>query len=42
MQFAETAALIAVMKGAKIVRVHDVGATRDALAVYNALNAEQN
>lgn len=34
------AALIAVMKGAKIVRVHDVGATRDALAVYNALNAE--
>ncbi|HSS46298.1 MAG TPA: dihydropteroate synthase [Burkholderiales bacterium] len=35
------AALIAVMKGAKIVRVHDVGATRDTLAVYNALNAEQ-
>ena len=34
------AALIAVMKGAKIVRVHDVGATRDALAVYNAVNAE--
>lgn len=33
-------ALIAVMKGAKIVRVHDVAATRDALAVYNAVNAE--
>ncbi|HMJ49741.1 MAG TPA: dihydropteroate synthase [Burkholderiales bacterium] len=34
------AALIAVMKGAKIVRVHDVAATRDALAVYNAVNIE--
>ncbi len=34
------AALIAVMKGAKIVRVHDVGATRDALTVYNAVDAE--
>ncbi|HMK15136.1 MAG TPA: dihydropteroate synthase [Burkholderiales bacterium] len=35
------AALIAVMKGAKIVRVHDVGATRDALAVYRAVCGEQ-
>jgi dihydropteroate synthase len=35
------AALIAVMKGAKIVRVHDVGATRDALAVYRAVSSEQ-
>ncbi|HXZ95589.1 MAG TPA: dihydropteroate synthase [Burkholderiales bacterium] len=34
------AALIAVIKGAKIVRVHDVRATRDALAVYNAVNNE--
>ncbi|HYA19271.1 MAG TPA: dihydropteroate synthase [Burkholderiales bacterium] len=34
------AALIAVMKGAKIVRVHDVAATREALAVYNAVNNE--
>jgi len=34
------AALIAVTKGANIVRVHDVGATRDALSVYNAVNAE--
>ncbi|ODT65700.1 MAG: dihydropteroate synthase [Nitrosomonadales bacterium SCN 54-20] len=31
------AALIAVMKGAAILRVHDVRATRDALAVYNAV-----
>ena len=31
------AALLAVAKGARIVRVHDVRATRDALAVYNAL-----
>ncbi len=31
------AALIAVAKGAKILRVHDVKATRDALAVYNAV-----
>ena len=34
------AALIAVVKGAKILRVHDVQATRDALAVYNAVNPE--
>ena len=31
------AALIAVQHGAHIVRVHDVAATRDALAVWNAL-----
>ncbi|MBL8497166.1 dihydropteroate synthase [Nitrosomonas sp. JL21] len=31
------AALLAVVKGAKIVRVHDVKATKDALAVYAAL-----
>jgi len=31
------AALIAAMKGAAVLRVHDVRATRDALAVYNAV-----
>ncbi|MHB1233589.1 MAG: dihydropteroate synthase [Burkholderiales bacterium] len=31
------AAMLAVMKGAKIVRVHDVKATRDALAIVNAI-----
>lgn len=31
------AALVAVAKGAQIVRVHDVAATRDALAVWTAL-----
>ena len=31
------AALIAVQKGARIVRVHDVAATRDALAVWQAV-----
>jgi len=31
------AALIAVQHGARIVRVHDVAATRDALAVWNAV-----
>jgi dihydropteroate synthase len=35
------AALIAVEKGARIVRVHDVAATRDALAVWQAVQ-EQN
>jgi dihydropteroate synthase len=30
------AALIAVQRGAAIVRVHDVAATRDALAVWRA------
>jgi dihydropteroate synthase len=33
------AALIAVQRGAQIVRVHDVAATRDALAVWNAVHA---
>lgn len=33
------AALLAVQHGARIVRVHDVAATRDALAVYQALRA---
>ena len=33
------AALIAVQRGAAIVRVHDVAATRDALAVWTAVNA---
>ena len=32
------AALVAVQNGAQIVRVHDVAATRDALAVWNAVN----
>ena len=32
------AALLAVQRGAAIVRVHDVAATRDALAVWNAVN----
>lgn len=31
------AALLAAQKGAKILRVHDVGATRDALAVWSAI-----
>jgi dihydropteroate synthase len=35
------AALIAVQKGAAIVRVHDVRATRDALKVYAAVNAAE-
>ena len=34
------AALLAAAKGARILRVHDVKATRDALAVYNAVNSE--
>jgi dihydropteroate synthase len=33
------AALLAVVRGARIVRVHDVQATRDALAVLTALDA---
>jgi dihydropteroate synthase len=32
------AALIAAQRGASILRVHDVAATRDALAVWNAVN----
>ncbi|MNC96987.1 Dihydropteroate synthase [compost metagenome] len=31
------AALVAVQNGAHIVRVHDVAATRDALAVWRAV-----
>ena len=34
------AALIAVERGARIVRVHDVAATRDALAVWSAVRAQ--
>ncbi len=34
------AALFAVQRGAAIVRVHDVAATRDALAVWNAVNQD--
>lgn len=38
--FASVAAhLIAVQRGASIVRVHDVGATKDALQVWNAVHA---
>jgi dihydropteroate synthase len=32
------AALLALVKGARIFRVHDVKATSDAIAVYNAIN----
>jgi len=40
--FASIAAtLIAVQKGAHIVRVHDVAATRDTLAVWDAVNDEK-
>jgi dihydropteroate synthase len=31
--------LLAVVNGARIVRVHDVAATRDALAVFEAMQA---
>jgi dihydropteroate synthase len=34
------AALVAVARGARIVRVHDVAATRDALAVWTAVEAQ--
>jgi dihydropteroate synthase len=34
------AALIAVQNGARIVRVHDVAATADALAVWQAVAAQ--
>lgn len=34
------AALLAVQKGAALVRVHDVAATRDALAVLNAIEGD--
>jgi len=40
LQASVAAALLAVTKGAKIVRVHDVRATREALAVYNAISRE--
>ncbi|HEU4854564.1 MAG TPA: dihydropteroate synthase [Nitrosospira sp.] len=33
-------ALLALTKGARIFRVHDVKATRDAIAVYNAINGQ--
>jgi len=36
------AALLAAAKGARILRVHDVKATRDALAVYNAVQAKRD
>ena len=36
------AALLAVQKGASIVRVHDVRATRDVLAVLAAVSGEQS
>jgi dihydropteroate synthase len=35
------AALLAVERGARVVRVHDVAATRDALAVYSAMMQAQ-
>jgi len=36
------AALIAAARGAAILRVHDVAATRDALAVWNAVESNKN
>ncbi len=36
-----TAAFLAVQRGARIVRVHDVAATRDALAVLTAVERQQ-
>ncbi len=36
------AALMAAQKGAKILRVHDVAATRDALAVWSAIEQGEN
>ncbi len=35
-----SAALLAAIKGARILRVHDVKATKDALAVYNAVTSQ--
>lgn len=40
-QVSVVAAILAVSQGAAIVRVHDVKATKDALAVYRAVNSEQ-
>ncbi len=37
-----TAALLAVMRGAWMLRVHDVGATANALAVWRAVEGEDN
>jgi dihydropteroate synthase len=34
-----SAALMAVIKGASIVRVHDVAQTSDALKIYNAVQS---
>jgi len=34
------AALVAVQRGARVVRTHDVGATRDVLRLWNALEAD--
>jgi dihydropteroate synthase len=34
--------VLAVQRGAGIVRVHDVAATRDALAVLRALTDQEN
>jgi dihydropteroate synthase len=36
------AALIAAQRGAAILRVHDVAATRDALAIWNAVESNKN
>ncbi len=35
------AALLAAQKGAKIIRVHDVAETRDALAIWSAIEGEE-
>jgi dihydropteroate synthase len=36
------AAVLAIERGARIVRVHDVAATRDAVAVWQAMQAMQS
>jgi dihydropteroate synthase len=36
------AALLAVQRGAMILRVHDVRATRDALAIYEAIESNHD
>jgi dihydropteroate synthase len=33
--------LLAAMRGARILRVHDVAATRDALAILHAVESEE-
>jgi dihydropteroate synthase len=35
-----SAALLAAINGAKILRVHDVKATKDALKIYNAVTSQ--